>query len=351
MLFTNGFNLLELIIKFSVGVSLLMTVALACGPDPGSFAQRDLSPPPNHPDHALAQYFQGSIDGHSSGRIAENPQARLVHGPGHIHGVPQYSGDRDSSRTRATMRFRCWTAAMTRTRSSRSTCSAQIRDVRALDGALALTHDKGPELSRAAAHCALRLDPSFIAGMLHLLRERDDWVRSRVETMLREVDPDALGVAMRDAVADASEEEQPRILDYVRFCPANSAHNICDGVLDTSLKPEALAAALRSLVPLASDRDHQMAVRFSNHEDSIVALSALRVLRKCVLHEDRELLVKMTSHHDYWVRLRAAEAAVQLFGTADLAREFSASLADPFARDAMDRFSPKRLWSRAANDR
>ena len=108
---------------------------------------------------------------------------------------------------------------------------------------------------------------------------------------------------------------KPRLLDYVRFCPANSAHSICDGVLDTSRNPEALAAALRSLAPLARDRDHEMAVRFTNHKESIVALSALRVLRKCVRSEDRELLVKMTSHHDYWVRLRAAEAAVQLFVT------------------------------------
>ena len=211
-----------------------------------------------------------------------------------------------------------------------------LRDARALESAVVLTRQEGPELSRTAAHCALRIDPSFIAGTLRLLLVRGDWVRSRVETMLREIDPDALGAAMLDAIADAPEELQPRLLDYVRFCPANSAHRICDGVLDTSRNPEALAAALRSLAPLARDRDHEMAVRFTNHDESIVALSALRVLRKCVRNEDKDLLVKMTSHPDYWVRLRAAEAAVQLFATSELAEEFSAGLADRFARDAMD---------------
>ena len=150
---------------------------------------------------------------------------------------------------------------------------------------------------------------------------------------------------MRDAIADASEETQPRLLDYVRFCPANSIHSICDGVLNTSRNPEALAAALRSLAPLAQDRDHEMAVRFTNHKESIVALSALRVLRKCVRSDDRDLLVKMTSHHDYWVRLRAAEAAVQLFGTAGLAEAFSAGLTDQYARDAIEQVLAERAMA------
>ena len=335
MLFTNGFNLLELIIKFSVGVSLLMTVALLAAlilvrSRNAIYRRRQITLTTRW--HNIFKAASTDTFPDALPKIRKQDWFTVLVIYTAFPNIPEIATRLGLADYALSLLDRGDDAD----KIIALNVLAQIRDVRALDGALALTHDKGPELSRAAAHCALRLDPSFIAGMLQLLRERDDWVRSRVETMLREVDPDALGVAMRDAVADASEEEQPRILDYVRFCPANSAHNICDGVLNTSLKPEALAAALRSLVPLASDRDHQMAVRFSNHEDSIVALSALRVLRKCVLHEDRELLVKMTAHHDYWVRLRAAEAAVQLFGTADLAREFSASLADPFARDAME---------------
>jgi hypothetical protein len=212
----------------------------------------------------------------------------------------------------------------------------QIRDARALEPAIALTQEKGPELSRAAAHCALRIAPNFIGDFLALLLDRGDWVRSRVEMMLREVAPNVLGIAMRDAMATAPEDTKPRLLDYVRFCPAMIAHEVCTDVLRASSDPEVLAAALRSLAPLATERDHATAINYVNHSDTIVALSALRVLRKCVRIEDRDLLVRMTGNSDYWVRLRAAEAAVQLFGASAVAEQFAASLADPYARHAVE---------------
>ena len=55
----------------------------------------------------------------------------------------------------------------------------------------------------------------------------------------------------------------------------------------------------------------------------------------------------MTAHRDYWVRLRAAEAAVQLFATAERAQEFSASLTDRYARDAIEQvLSEKAMAAR-----
>ncbi len=350
MLFTNAFSLFEFIIKISVGLSALMTVALLAAlilvrSRNAIYRRRQImlttrwreifvraaaetSLPDSFPEirkqdwfTVLAVYieFQGV---HVSDEIA----IRL--------GIADYAlslldrGD-DADKILALKVL------------------GHLRDARALESAVVLTREDGPELSRTAAHCALRIDPSFIALTLRLLLVRDDWVRSRVETMLREVDADALGTAMHDAIAGAPEEEAPRLIDYVRFCPAASAHSICYGVLNTSHQPEALAAALRSLAPLAHDAHHAMAVRFTNHEDSIVALSALRVLRKCVRDEDRDLLVKMTAHHDYWVRLRAAEAAVQLFATAERAQEFSASLTDRYARDAIEQvLSEKAMAAR-----
>ncbi len=336
MLFTNGFSLFELIIKLSVGLSLLMTIALLAA----LILVRSRNAIYRRRQIVLTTRWREIFERAATGKslpdslpeirkqdwftvLAIYIQFRGIAAIAIRLGIDDYAlslldrGD-DADKIVALKVL------------------GLIGDARALEGALMLTGEKGPELSRAAAHCALRIDPSFIAGMLQALLEHDDWVRSRVEMMLREVDPAVLGVAMRNAVASAPEETQPRLLDYVRFCPANIAHTICDGVLSASRDPEALAAALRALAPLAQERDHAVAVHFANHEASIVALSALRVLRKCVRSDDRDLLVKMTSHPDYWVRLRAAEAAVQLYATAELAKAFAASLADRFGRDAIE---------------
>jgi HEAT repeat protein len=217
-----------------------------------------------------------------------------------------------------------------------------LRDHRALELAKRLAQDKGPELSRAAAHCALRIEPAFISGVLELLLDRDDWARSRVELMLGEVGQDVLGVAMLNAIAGAPDNTKARLLDYVRLCSPTMARKICTRVLAEASDPEVLAATLRSLAPLASEGDRDVAIRYSASSSSIVALSALRVLRKCVRESDRDLLVAMMSHTDYWVRLRAAEAAVQLFGQTPDVEAFASTLTDPYARDAIKQVLSER---------
>ncbi|MGA7570420.1 MAG: hypothetical protein WBG27_11980 [Candidatus Aquilonibacter sp.] len=339
MLFTNGFSLFELIIKLSVALSLLMTVLLLAA----LILVRSRNAIYRRRQILLDKRWRGLFKRAESGLpLPESlPSIRKQDWFTVLTIYIQFQDVRASDDIAVRLGVADYALSLLDRGDDADKIIAlkvlgHIRDPRALESAVVLTRQEGPELSRTAAHCALRIDPSFIAGTLRLLVIRDDWVRSRVEMMLREIDPDALGAAMREAIADAPEALLPRLLDYVRCCPADSAHSICDGVLRTSLNPEALAAALRSLAPLARDRDHEMAVRFTNHEENIVALSALRVLRKCVQNEDRPLLVKMTSHPDYWVRLRAAEAAVQLFATTELAQEFSAGLPDRYARDAME---------------
>jgi hypothetical protein len=210
-----------------------------------------------------------------------------------------------------------------------------LREPRAMDRAVALCDEEGAELSRAAAHCALRVDPRFIDAMLELVRERDDWVRSRVEAMLKEVSSADLDPAMSRAMEDADERGKQRLLDYLRFCSPGAARVICKSVLDFAKEDETVSAALRSLAPLAGENDHGLALRYCSHHSPIILLSALRVLRKCVRYDDRDLLVSLTAHRDYWVRLRAAEAVVQLYGDTGLAQEFASEHPDRYARDAI----------------
>lgn len=231
------------------------------------------------------------------------------------------------------------------------TCLGQMRDPRALETAKELTVDPGTELSRAAAQCALRLDQHFLEEVLQLILVREDWARSRVEMMLRDVDPDALGRAMRAAIASAPNATKPRLLDFVRFCPPSVAHEICTQVLAESSDPEVLASALRSLAPLANDSDHATALRYASHASDIVTLSALRVLRKCVHEGDRDLLARLASNSDYWVRLRAAEAAVQLLETPERIEHFATEIGDRYARDALRQAVAEKAMAARRADR
>lgn len=210
-----------------------------------------------------------------------------------------------------------------------------LRETRSYALAIDLSESPGAELSRAAAHCALRVDPDSLGAVLELVKRRSDWVRSRVEVMLREIGPDRLTQAMPDALALADDAETARLLDYVRFCTPAGARRICRDVLATAVHHETIAAALRSLAPLAGDEDHATAVRYCRYREPIVAISALRVLRKCVQHEDRTLLTGLLESRDYWVRLRSAEVVVELYGDTGLAQQMMEQHPDRFARDAI----------------
>jgi hypothetical protein len=219
-----------------------------------------------------------------------------------------------------------------------------LREAAAFDGAVALCSERSPELSRAAAHCALRVDPEFLPHVLRLIGDRSDWVRSRVEAMLRETSPSQLTHRMAEAIAGADDEGKTRLLDFVRFCSPSGARSICRVIFAEASSAEAIAAALRSLAPLASDEDHVTAVQYCRHPDPIVVISALRVLRRCVRDEDRALLAELTAGKNYWVRLRAAEAVVELYGQSGGAERFMGSHPDRFARDAVRQaLSERRL--------
>lgn len=210
-----------------------------------------------------------------------------------------------------------------------------LRDSRAFDLAATYCTDEVPELSRAAAHCALRIDGAFVDRLLELLRERDDWARPRVELMLREVAPERLDRAMLHAFNVKDEVGRTRLLDFMRFCTPSVAHTICRDVVAETEDVETVAAALRSLAPLAGEADRDIAMRYCRSAEPAVALGGLRVLRKCAHADDEQLLRELTANRDYWVRLRAAEVVVQLSGDTGLAQQFAEQHPDRYARDAV----------------
>lgn len=360
MLLTNAFNIFELVIKISVVLSLLMTLsllgALVFVRSRNATYRRHQTLLTTRWREIFRAAYAGEPIGDSFPAVARQDWFTVISLYIQFHNVRENDRPRrdEIHRQLGMLAERIGLAdhatSLLQTGDDGDKILAldvlgQIRDARSIETARTLSEEKGPELSRAAAHYLLRIDPGFVGDFLQLLLLRDDWVASRVEMMLREVDSVILGFDMRGAIEGASEDTKPRLLDYVRFCPPATAHIICSNVLADSLDPETLAAALRSLAPLADERDHDTAVRFTCSGEPIVALSGLRVLRRCVRAEDRDLLVEMLSNPDYWIRLRAAEAVVQLLPTLEQVEEFAAGLSDRFSRDAIQQVLAEKAMS------
>lgn len=211
-----------------------------------------------------------------------------------------------------------------------------LRDRDALPYAVKLCSEPGTDLSREAATCALRIDPKHtLTKVLGLVAVRADWTRSRVEAMLRPVPIGMLDDTLAAAIDGATDDELRRLLDYVRLCSHDAARAICANVVARALNPEAIAAALRSLAPIATNEDRVIALLYSRAQDPIVVIAALRILRRCPSADDRSLVAHLLGHRDYWVRLRAAEVLIESLRTDEAAEAFAQDLRDRFARDAI----------------
>lgn len=211
-----------------------------------------------------------------------------------------------------------------------------LRDRDALPYAVKLCGEPGTDLSREAAACALRIDPKETLGkVLGLVAVRGDWTRSRVESMLRPVPSELFDETLATAIDGATDDELRRLLDYVRLCSHDAARAICTSVVARALNPEAIAAALRSLAPIATPEDRTLALSYCRAHTPIVVIAALRILRRCPSTDDRSLVAHLLEHRDYWVRLRAAEVLIESLRTDEAAEAFARDLRDRFARDAI----------------
>jgi HEAT repeat protein len=210
-----------------------------------------------------------------------------------------------------------------------------LLDTRALDMARELMRAPGTELSRAAAHCVLRLRPDMTDMVLRTVRERGDWVPSYVETMLRELGTGALDPAMIRLFAKSEDTGKLALLDWVPCCSDDATRAICRQLLDQNQNPEILAGALRALASVAEPPDNVYARRFADHSVSFVRLAALRLLRAVGTTTDQPIFEKLLADSDYWVRRRAAETFVYLSHGNSVAASLATTHTDPFARAAL----------------
>jgi hypothetical protein len=210
-----------------------------------------------------------------------------------------------------------------------------LLDSRALGMARELMRAPGTELSRAAAHYVLRLRPDMVDMVLGAVRDRNDWVPSYVESMLRELGTGPLDPAMIRVFAKSDDTGKLALIDWVPCCSYDAVRAISRQLLDHHEHPEILAGALRALVNVAQASDILYARRFASHPASFVRVAALRLLRAVGSTQDQPLFQELLADPDYWVRRRAAEVFVHLNHGNSAAASLATMHADPFARAAL----------------
>lgn len=211
----------------------------------------------------------------------------------------------------------------------------KLGNSRALATAARLSNAPGTEISRTAAEAFIRLSPESVGQVLELVRDREDWVSSRVEAMLRLAGP-VLDEAMAEAIAAAPAAGRIRLLDFLRCCSVPAARSIARALIRDGTEPEVTAAAMRALAEVAEPSDDARIRPFLLAPDPFVRLAALRIMRRVASKDDARLLGTLATDADSWVRRRAAEALVALDERMRSSEpEEAASEADPFARDAI----------------
>lgn len=211
-----------------------------------------------------------------------------------------------------------------------------LGDQRALQGSRVYLTAPGTELSRAAAHALLRLDPAgTIDAVLLQVARRDDWVPTRVEQMLREIGTAILDPAMKRVIRTVDDRGKDQLLENTNCCSKEAARAIALDALRASSSREVIATALKALAPVAKLDDAAVARKHASDEAPFVRLAALRILRNLATLDDSPLLEKLVADRDYWVRHRAAETLVALNHGNSKAVVMAEQHPDSYARAAL----------------
>jgi HEAT repeat protein len=195
-------------------------------------------------------------------------------------------------------------------------------------------------VSLAAGHALLRIDESRgIARLIAAAARRDDWAIGQVAAILKDADPARVAVHLAAALRIELREagEGMGLAQLLRLHGAAHAESVRAPILEVlrnALDPEVVAAALGTLWHPA---DAACARERLGHPNWIVRVAAAHALRRLGMREDLPRLAVLLADANWWVRHRAAQALCALPGVRrEEIRALAASLADPFAADALN---------------
>ncbi|MGH7500334.1 MAG: HEAT repeat domain-containing protein [Longimicrobiales bacterium] len=214
------------------------------------------------------------------------------------------------------------------------TALGHLRDESMWDDLLALSLDRDPAISMAAAKALFRIDAPRAAHMLvPMMLTRDDWPRALVASMLEEAGADVISKPLADAVAAAAPDRAPRIIRFLELAHSEVAVPVVRRMIQKSDHPDVVASCLRVF---AAPADLDVVRGLLDDPRLPVRLNAAITLGRLGTEDDRALLTRTLADADWWVRYRSAHALAQLPSVAarDL-HELALAHPDPFARDML----------------
>lgn len=193
--------------------------------------------------------------------------------------------------------------------------------------------------SLIAAKALVRIDAaSGVAPVLTAAAARDDWPIASVANILRECDPELVGLALATAIRRvlANGSRGSGLARLLRLHATARREPLRDVVLETlcaDVSSDALAAALADLW---HPEDVKHARRLLDHSEWFVRVAAARALGRLGTADDAPRLTASLADRQWWVRYRAAQALCGLPAMDKPALEaIGARLTDRFARDML----------------
>lgn len=189
--------------------------------------------------------------------------------------------------------------------------------------------------SLCAARALIALDA--YQGLQDILPHltRPDWSPGRIAGLLEDIEPEARMTMLSDTLQQADAGQAVRILRVLRIlAPGTHDAAIAAALARFGADEEILSAALASMV---NPRWIETARAQCQHPVWHVRVQAVQALGRMGSSADLPLLLRCLTDSMWWVRMRSAQALLQLRGLsrADLEQAVTA-LEDRYAREALD---------------
>lgn len=192
------------------------------------------------------------------------------------------------------------------------TALGHLREERAWEALAALSQDRGPVLSFAAARALLRIDPRRGLELLTpAIVQRDDWSLARIGSIFQELGPALVTPPLVNMLVARPRDGLERVVKLARFGDRNRVAPIVRGWLSASDDPDVIVAALNYV---EDAEDLRWAKGAAKHTVWVVRMAAAKALGRIGQRDELVTLLGLLRDPVWWVRYHAAQSLTRLHG-------------------------------------
>ena len=200
-----------------------------------------------------------------------------------------------------------------------------------------MARSEHPLLSLAATQAIARIDPAEATEtVVSLVVGHADWPAAKVATILGELGPERISAPLAQALLQAPEPHQPRLIPFLALCHYSSALPTVRRLLREPHPDELIAPCLQVIGKFGDRQDLPLVYRCLTHPRWHVRATAASCVGKMGRWTDQEKLAPLLTDLQWWVRYRAAQAIVGFSPRDDQRlRDIHSTLSDRYGRDIL----------------